>query len=211
MMLEDLQSLRFRYLRRVLSERWPIPSRVPVMLALGRDRRVAAGELAPLGLRVEEITLAHDGLASLSRRLHSRGAAFDVVCSWDLLRRGDDWQAIVGVMARALRSGGVFFFGVSSRAPDELLSPCDLHATLRQEGLLPQRAVALGLGENRRSMRRAMRNGVVSYMGYAFRRRDRSALPAEGGRGGTLSGAAPIPADPGWSNIAKPNQPGLTT
>jgi 2-polyprenyl-6-hydroxyphenyl methylase/3-demethylubiquinone-9 3-methyltransferase len=194
---DDLHGIRFGYLRRVLSERWPVPSRTPTMLAVSRDSSVVAADFARLGFRVEGIGPQDASLESLSQRLAGRTADFDVVCCWDVLEHGDDWPAIVGVMARALRSGGVFFYSVRGRAkgswsfvnrltrlwredPDEVISPRDLHATLRQQGLLPQRAVALDHGVSRPAMSRAVRDRVVSYTGYAFRRRDRPASLTDG-------------------------------
>jgi SAM-dependent methyltransferase len=53
---------------------------------------------------------------SLSPQLRGGTAAFDVVCCWDVLEQVDDWQALVGEMARVLRSGGVFFYSISRRA-----------------------------------------------------------------------------------------------
>lgn len=150
---DDLHRIRLGYLRRVLSERWPVPSRVPAMLVVSRDSAVVATDFARLGFRVEGIGPRDASLESLSRRLAGRAADFDIVCCWDLLDHGNDWQGTVGLMARALRSGGLFFYSVSGR----LISPRDLHATLRRHGLFPQRVVALD----------------HSHLGYAFRRSDR--------------------------------------
>lgn len=163
---DDLHGIRFGYLRRVLAERWPVPSRVPAMLAVSRDSGAVAADFARLGFRAEGIRPRDASLESLSRRLAGRAADFDIVCCWDVLEQGHDWQGIVGLMARALRSGGLFFYSVSGRAdPDELISPRDLHATLRRHGLFPQRMVALDHGVS---------------LGYAFRRSDRPASLTDG-------------------------------
>jgi SAM-dependent methyltransferase len=119
---------------------------------------------------------------SLSPQLRGGTAAFDVVCCWDVLEQVDDWQALVGEMARVLRSGGVFFYSISRRAKrrgrflsrltrrwlehrNEVISARELHATLRRQGLAPQRMVGLGRGLNRPAMSRALRDGLVSYNG----------------------------------------------
>jgi hypothetical protein len=188
---DDPHSIRFAYVSRVLSERWPVPSRVPAMLDVSRHGTAMAAEFARLGFRVQEIRLQDTSLESLGQRLASRTAAFDVACCWDLLEQVDDWQAIVGAMAQALRSGGVFFYNINGRAkgsrsflnrfrrrwledPDQLISPRDPHEILRRQGLVPQPGVALGRGVSRRVMSRAVRAGVP-YMGSAFRRSDRAA------------------------------------
>jgi SAM-dependent methyltransferase len=185
----DPDSIRFGYLRRILSERWPVPMRIPAMLDVSRDGGVVAAKVARLGFRVEEIRSQDSLPQSLSLQLGGRTPAFDVVCCWDVLEQVDDWQAFVGEMARVLRNGGVFFYSIGRRAkgsgsflnrltrrwrddPDQLILPRDLHATLRRHGLVPQRMVGLGRGLSRPAMSRALRNGLVSYMGYAFRRRD---------------------------------------
>jgi SAM-dependent methyltransferase len=90
--------------------------RVPAMLDVSRDGCVVAAKVARLGFRVEEITLPDTSPESLSPRLGGRTAAFDIVCCWDVLEQVDDWQAIVGAMARVLRSGGVFFYSIGRQA-----------------------------------------------------------------------------------------------
>jgi SAM-dependent methyltransferase len=148
---DPADSIRFGYLKRVLSERWPVPSRVPVMLDISRDGCVVAAKVARLGFRVEEIRLQVSLPESLSPQLGGRTAAFDVVCCWDLLEQVDDRQTLVGEMARVLRSGGVFFYSIGCRAkkagsflsrltrrwledPDAVISARELHATLRRQG-----------------------------------------------------------------------------
>jgi SAM-dependent methyltransferase len=220
----DPDSIRFGYLRRILSERWPVPMRIPAMLNVSRDGCAVAAKVARLGFRVEDIRLQGTLPESLSQRLGGRTAVFDVVCCWDVLDQVDEWQAIVGEIARVLRSGGVFFYSIGRRPkgswsflsrltrrwledPDQLISPRDLHPALRRQGLVPQRMLGLGQGLSRWAMSRALRDGVVSYMGYAFRRSDRPAsltegcwrfrttleqwvyVPAERGRGETSSPA----------------------
>jgi hypothetical protein len=54
---DDPHSIRFGYLSRVLSERWPVPVRIPAMLDVSRDGCVVAAKVARLGFRVEEIRL----------------------------------------------------------------------------------------------------------------------------------------------------------
>jgi SAM-dependent methyltransferase len=159
----DLQQVRLGYLRGVLAERWPVPSRIPTLLAFSRDSNVTAVTFGRLGFRVEEIS-ADDPLEGLSHQLPDRNACFDVVCCWDLLEHHDDWQDVVAMLAKALRNDGVFFYSVSGRSKG---SRRELRSVLRRIGLSPQRIAGLGPG-----WRPADR--VFSHMGYAFRRRGRS-------------------------------------
>ena len=82
----DPQQIRFGYLRCVLSERWPVPSRIPTLLAFSRDSNVTAVTFGRLGFRVEEIN-ADDPLEGVRQQLPGRKACFDVVCCWDLLEQ----------------------------------------------------------------------------------------------------------------------------
>ena len=162
MIRNDLQQIRLGYLRGVLAERWPVPSRIPTLLAFSRDSNVTAVTFGRLGFRVEEIS-SDDPPESLRQQLPGRIACFDVVCCWDLLEHHDDWQDVVAMLAGALRSGGVFFYSVSGRMKG---SRRELRAALRKGGLSPRRITGLG---------HTIRNRAVSQMGYAFRRSDRSA------------------------------------
>ena len=164
MIQNDLQQIRLGYLRCVLSERWPVPSRIPTLLAFSRDSNVTAVTFGQLGFRVEEMN-SDDPPESLRQQLPGRMACFDVVCCWDLLEHHDDWQDVVAMLGRALRGGGVFFYSVSSRIKG---SRRELRSVLRRVGLSPNRIVGLGSG-----LRPG--NRVFPHMGYAFRRRDRSA------------------------------------
>jgi 2-polyprenyl-6-hydroxyphenyl methylase/3-demethylubiquinone-9 3-methyltransferase len=195
-MTADRDSIRFGYLMRVLSERWPKPVRMPTLLHVSRDGGPLAGKLARVGFDVTAIRLQDTSLESLSERLAGRAGAFDVVCCCDLLEHANDWGMAVGELARTLRPGGVFFYSVAAPAPrrdgwlDRLarwwlgdrsgtVAPGDLHATLRRDGLLPQRLVGLGTGVSRPVMGRVVHGGAVSYMGYAFGRGCRELLTAE--------------------------------
>jgi SAM-dependent methyltransferase len=171
MIQQDLQQIRLGYLRGVLSERWPVPPRIPTLLAFSRDSNVTAVTFGRLGFRVEEIS-SDDPPESLRQQLPGRKACFDVVCCWDLLEHCDDWPDVVAMLARALRSGGVFFYSVSGRMQGNRR---ELKAVLRKVGLSPQRMAGLRPGVGSGSLGPTMRNGVVSQMGYAFQRRDRSA------------------------------------
>jgi 2-polyprenyl-6-hydroxyphenyl methylase/3-demethylubiquinone-9 3-methyltransferase len=193
---EDVHSIRFGYLARVLSERWPRPVRMPSLLYVSRDGGSLAGKLARVGFDVTAIRLQDTSLESLSERLAGRAGAFDVVCCCDLLEHVPDWSVAVAELARTLKSGGVFFYSVAAPTRrgvgwlDRLarwwlgdrngsVVPADLHAALRRDGLLPQRLVGLGHGVTRPAMSRAVRRGAVAYMGYAFARGGRAALTAE--------------------------------
>jgi SAM-dependent methyltransferase len=164
----DLQQIRLRYLRGVLAERWPVPSSIPTLLAFSRDSNVTADTFGQLGFRVEEMS-SDDPAESLRQQLPGQMARFDVVCCWDLLEHHDDWQDVVAMLGRALRNGGVFFYSVSGRSKG---SRRELRSVLRRVGLSPQRIA--GLGPECRPANRGF-----SHMGYAFRRRDRSAELAD--------------------------------
>jgi SAM-dependent methyltransferase len=170
MIQNDLQQIRLGYLRCVLSERWPVPSRIPTLLAFSRDSNVTAVTFGQLGFRVEEMN-SDDPPESLRQQLPGRMACFDVVCCWDLLEHHDDWQDVVAMLARALRGGGVFFYSVSSRIKGSRREP---QGVLRRLGLSPQPPVGLGHEVGPASPRPTRRNRVVSYMGYAIRRKDRA-------------------------------------
>jgi SAM-dependent methyltransferase len=184
----DLDRIRFRYLSHVISERWPLPSRVPTMLDISRDENVVAAGFGRLGFRVDRIRLRNISLEDLHRWLLGQTSVFDFVCCWDALQHARDWRAMLGAIARALRSGGVLCYGMSGRerksrgllnrltrrwmrSSDELVSPGDLHPVLTRNGLLPQPILWLG---HRRSPQATTgdQGGVVSYVGHAFRRRD---------------------------------------
>jgi hypothetical protein len=166
----ELQQIRLGYLRGVLAERWPVPSRIPTLLAFSRDSNVTAVMFGRLGFRVEEIS-ADDPLEGLRQQLPGRKACFDVVCCWDLLEQHDDWQDVVAMLARAVTSGGVFFYSVCGPVKGSRREP---QGVLRRLGLSPQPLVGLGHEVGRASPGRTRRNRVVSYMGYAIRRRDRA-------------------------------------
>jgi SAM-dependent methyltransferase len=178
--------IRLTYLRRVLQQRWPLPSSVPAMLVVGRDSNVVAARFMRLGFFVEQIGLQDASLQCLGARLRDRASGFDIVCCWDVLEHVAEWQAMVDMMARALRSGGVFFYSSSGRVegswnfvtrlcrqwledPVELIPPADLHAALRRGGLFPQRVAGLGYEDGRATTSRTVGEDLVSYMGYAFR------------------------------------------
>jgi 2-polyprenyl-6-hydroxyphenyl methylase / 3-demethylubiquinone-9 3-methyltransferase len=198
-MTADMDSTRFGYLMRVLSERWPRPVRMPSLLHVSRDGGPLAGKLARVGFDVTAIRLQDTSLEGLSQRLAGRAGAFDVVCCCDLLEHADDWSTAVRELARTLRKGGVFFYSVAAPGPrrrgwlDRLarwwlgdqsgsVTPSNLHAILRGDGLLPQRLVGLGSGVGRPVMSRAAQRGAVAYMGYAFGRGCRDRFTAEGRR-----------------------------
>lgn len=187
---DDLHSIRLGYLDRILSERWPATTKSPAVLAISRDTGWMTAKFMARGCRAEGVRLQDTSLESLQERLGGRTAAFDVVTCCDVFEHVEDWPAIVGVIARVLRGGGVLFYSVTSRAAqagslvsrlarrwrwdeDRLITPGELSAALRREGLLPQRVVGLGRGLDRPAMSRTVKNGAVSYMGYAFKRRER--------------------------------------
>ena len=193
----DLDRIRFRYLRHVISERWPVPSRVPAMLDISRDGSAVAAGFARLGFRVDRIELRHTSLEDLTRRLLGQTAAFDFVCCWDAIRHCRDWRAMLAAIARALRSGGVLCYGIIGRerksrglldrlprrwptSSGELVSPADLHPVLSRNGLLPQPALWLGHEVSPGASRWMGQGGVASYIGHAFRRRIVPASPARG-------------------------------
>ena len=165
----DLQQTRLGYLTGVLAERWPAPSRIPTLLAFSRDSHVTAVTFGRLGFRVEEIS-ADDPLEGLREQLPGRKACFDVVCCWDLLEQHDDWRDVVVMLARAVTSGGVFFYSVCGPSKGSRREP---RGVLRRLGLSPQPLVGLGHEAGSASPGRRMRNREASYMGYAIRRRDR--------------------------------------
>jgi hypothetical protein len=70
----DLQQIRLGYLRGVLAERWPVPSRIPTLLAFSRDSNVTAIAFGRLGFRVEEIS-ADDPLDGVRQQLPGRKPA----------------------------------------------------------------------------------------------------------------------------------------
>ena len=166
----DLQEIRVGYLRGVLAERWPAPSRIPTLLAFSRDSNLTAVTFGRLGFRVEEIS-ADDPLEGLRQQLPGRKACFDVVCCWDLLEQHDDWQDVVAMLARAVTTGGVFFYSVCGPVKGSGREP---QGVLRRLGLSPQPLVGLGHEAGPGSPGPTRRNRAASYMGYAIRRRDRA-------------------------------------
>jgi SAM-dependent methyltransferase len=164
----DLQQVRLGYLRGVLAERWAVPSRIPTLLAFSRDSNVTAVTFGRLGFRVEEVS-ADDPPEGLRQQLPWRKACFDVVCCWDLLEHHDDWQEVVAMLARTVTNGGVFFYSVCGPVKGSLREP---QVVLRRVGLSPQHLVGLGHEAGSAWPGRRRRNRLVSYMGYAIRRRN---------------------------------------
>jgi hypothetical protein len=150
--------------------------RIPTLLAFSRDSNVTAVTFGRLGFRVEEIS-ADDPLEGLRQQLPGRKACFDVVCCWDLLEQHDDWRDVVAMLARAVTSGGVFFYSMCGQ---EKVSR-EPQSVLRRLGLSPHPLVGLGREVGPVSPGPTTRSRVVSYMGYAIRQRDRAV---------SLSGAA---------------------
>jgi hypothetical protein len=194
-MPDDLDWIRFAYVRRVLSREWPATARAPAMLHVSADRGVIGSRFARRGFRVEGIRLQDTSPEELIRQLNEQTAAFDIVCCWDGLRYGHHWPTIVSALARALRSGGILFYSVTGRAgsgllsrlrtwwgkdPNELLSPCELRTTLLRKGLFPQRHLWLGqaVGPARKAW--PGRDGITCYVGHALRGRDVAASLGEG-------------------------------
>jgi hypothetical protein len=190
----DLDRIRFRYLRDVISERWPLPSRVPTLLEISPDGGVVAAQFARLGFRVSRVQLRHTSLEDLHHWLLGQIAGFDFVCCWDALQQAGDWRALLGAIARALRSGGLLCYGISGLqrtchgllerlawrwmpSSGELISPADLHPVLTRNGLLPQPVLWLGHEVSPAASRWGGQCGVASYMGHAFRRRIVPASP----------------------------------
>jgi SAM-dependent methyltransferase len=176
------ESARFHYFSQVLSERWPRPLRIPAMLDVSGDTGFLAERFSRLGFRVT----AAGGLAG---DLAAPGRKFDAACCCDRLEQQQDWQAVVGRIAPMVRTGGVFFYSVVGRprrgrspvgrvwewfgAPrrDYAITLDQLAATLRRAGFRVREAVGLGHDDDRR-----MKDGPVSYIGYAFRLSDRPRL-----------------------------------
>jgi len=181
-----------RYILRVLSTRWPRPARIPTLLDVSRGREGLGMELGRIGFRVTGITLRDGSLESLTERLTGLPAMFDAICCRDVLELMEDWTEGVGLIARWLRTGGVFLYSVGSGAPpqrrlpqlvrrwlasglgsagalerDRSIEAADLAATLRRAGLLPREMTAPG-GETVRTVDPK----AVAYVGYSVRRSD---------------------------------------
>jgi SAM-dependent methyltransferase len=196
---------RCDYFLRLVSERWRRPRSIPSVLDLSRDTRGVA-MFTRLGFHVTEIRLQHTSLQELSDRLDAMTGRFDVISCAGVLERVDDWGAIVRGIARRLRPGGVLCYSVTGRPTsarrfplgltrrlrgasrgtheildrDRFVPAGELRPVLQRAGLLPQELVRHGYGIGYSAAAAAVGDCAVSYMGYAFKRRERPAPIANG-------------------------------
>ena len=188
---------RCGYFMRVFGEQWAAPGRTPTMLDLSRDVSLMSLAFARLGFEVTRIGLMDGSLEDLGERLERLGGRFDVICCYDVLEHLDDWQNVLGRLARRLRSGGLFLYSVearSSRTPrwlraaqrwlrgtagtgaslrgDRSPTAGELNAGLRAARLLPRESVTLS-GDGRWWARPATAPaGAGCFAGYAVRETD---------------------------------------
>ena len=107
---------------------------------------------------------------------------FDVVCCWDLLEQYDDRQDVVAMMARAVTSGGVFFYSVCGPVKGSRREP---QGVLRRLGLSPQPPVGLG-----HEGARVARPNKAETRGLLYGVRDSAERPRHEAKGRCLSGQA---------------------
>jgi SAM-dependent methyltransferase len=194
--------LRCGYFMRVLGEHWTAPVRTPAMLDLSRDVSLMALVFARLGFQVTRIGLEDGSLEDLGERLERIGGRFDVICCYDVLEHLDDWQNVLGRLARRLRTGGLLLYSLQERTGrtprwlravrgwlrgggsgaslrgDRSPTVGELNAGLRAARLLPRESVTL-TGDRRWWARPATAPaGAGSFAGYAVRETDHPASVA---------------------------------
>jgi SAM-dependent methyltransferase len=203
MATSERRDSRCGYFMRVFGEQWTAPGRTPSMLDLSGDGSLMSPAFARLGFEVTRIGLGDGSLEEVGDRLERLAGRFDVICCYDVLEQLDDWQNVLGRLARRLRSGGLFLYSVQarpSRTPRWLraarrwlrgasgtshslrgdVSPTagELNGGLRAARLLPREAVTLS-GDGRWWARPATAPaGAASFAGYAVRETDAPARVA---------------------------------
>jgi SAM-dependent methyltransferase len=176
---------------RVFGEQWAASGQTPAMLDLSRDASPMALAFARLGFQVASLRLSDGGLEDLGERLERLDRRFDLVCCHDVLEQVDDWQNVLGRIARRLRPGGLLLYSVAQRADrrprwlralrawlrgttdgggaDRSPTAGELHAAFRAVRLLPRETVTLD-GEGRWWTRPATAPaGARSFAGFAVR------------------------------------------
>lgn len=183
-----------RYMLRVLADEWTPRAAAPSLLDISRAGDGLGAELRKARFRVTSITLQDGSLESLGERLAGVMETFDAICCRDVLELVDDWDVVLGRIARRLRPGGILVYsvGATTAAPGLLprlmqrwlgsrptverttarhrpVPAADLVATLRPFGLLPRELTVVGASAG------AARGRRDAYVGYSVRRADRSA------------------------------------
>ena len=188
---------RCGYFMRVFGEQWTAPGRTPSMLDLSRDVSLMSIAFARLGFEVTRIGLEDGSLEDLGERLERLAGRFDIICCYDVLEYLDDWQNVLGRLARRLRTGGLLLYSLEERRArgprwlraaqrwlrgvqdtsaalrgDRSPTAGEFNAGLRTARLLPRESVRL-TGDVRWWARPATAPaGAVSFAGYAVRESD---------------------------------------